>query len=110
MCATISPVQRRTKVLAVFLASLAILGWNAGAPGLATSYVDPLAKIQAQDEAYYVISGGARITVEARSEIEFSADEEGRVEYARHGPRTRQPVRGRKHGPRRAWTCRWSSA
>ena len=29
------------------------MGWKAGAPGLATSYVDPLAKIQAQDEAYY---------------------------------------------------------
>jgi hypothetical protein len=35
------------------LASLTILGWNAGSPGLSTTYVDPVAKIQAQDEALY---------------------------------------------------------
>ena len=35
------------------MASLIILGRNAGTPGIATAYVDPVAKIQAQDEAYY---------------------------------------------------------
>ncbi len=39
--------------LPVFLLSLIVLGWNAGSPGLATAYVDPVAKIQAQDESYY---------------------------------------------------------
>lgn len=37
----------------VFVASLTILGWNAGAPGIATAYVDPIGEIQAQDEALY---------------------------------------------------------
>ena len=46
-------MQNRAATAAVFCASLVVLGWKAGAPGLATSYVDPLAKIQAQDEAYY---------------------------------------------------------
>ena len=53
MCGTISRVPRRTAISIVFLAGLAILGWNAGGPGIATAYVDPLARIQAQDEAYY---------------------------------------------------------
>jgi hypothetical protein len=46
-------VQRNIAAAAVFLGSLAILGTGAGAPGLATSWVDPVAKIQAQDEAVY---------------------------------------------------------
>lgn len=46
-------MQSRSATAAVFFASLILLGWNAGGPGIATSYVDPLAKIQAQDEAYY---------------------------------------------------------
>lgn len=33
--------------------SAVLLGWNAWAPGIATAYVDPIAKIQAQDEALY---------------------------------------------------------
>jgi hypothetical protein len=51
--ATISPVQHRAAISGVFLMSLVALGWNAGTPGLATAYVDPIAKIQAQDESYY---------------------------------------------------------
>src|SRR5579862_1598239 len=38
---------------AIFLASLLVLAWGASAPGIATAYVDPLAHIQAQDEALY---------------------------------------------------------
>jgi MFS family permease len=53
MYATISPVRRRAAISGVFLISLTVLGWNAGSPGIATAYVDPVAKIQAQDEAYY---------------------------------------------------------
>ncbi len=53
MCATISPVQRRWMILGVFLASLVILGWNAAAPGVASAYVDPVGKVQDQDEALY---------------------------------------------------------
>ncbi len=52
MCATISPVLRGSVVL-VFLAALAVLGWDAAKPGIATAYVDPIEKIQAQDEGYY---------------------------------------------------------
>jgi hypothetical protein len=37
----------------VFLASLVVLALGAGRAGIATNYVDPLAKIQAQDEAVY---------------------------------------------------------
>ena len=39
--------------MCVFLASLAIISAGAGSPGLATAWVDPVAKIQAQDEAVY---------------------------------------------------------
>lgn len=39
--------------VAVFLGSLGILGFQAATPDIATSYVDPVAKIQAQDEAVY---------------------------------------------------------
>ncbi len=41
---------------AVFLASLIFLGWGAAAPAIATAYVDPVARIQAQDEALYAAS------------------------------------------------------
>ncbi len=40
-------------VVAVFLGALVILAWNAAAPGVASAYVDPVAKIQDQDEALY---------------------------------------------------------
>jgi 4-amino-4-deoxy-L-arabinose transferase-like glycosyltransferase len=46
-------VQHRAAISGVFLISWVALGWNAGSPGLATAYVDPIAKIQAQDESYY---------------------------------------------------------
>lgn len=52
MCATISPVLRGSTIF-VFLAAVAVLGWDAGKPGIATAYVDPIVKIQAQDEGYY---------------------------------------------------------
>ena len=52
MCATISPVLRGSVVL-VFVAAVAVLGWNAAKPGISTAYVDPIEKIQAQDEGYY---------------------------------------------------------
>ena len=45
--------KRRAIIASVFLASLLSLGWNAAAPGVASSYVDPVAKIQDQDEALY---------------------------------------------------------
>lgn len=51
--ATISPVRRRAAISGVFFVSLAVLGWNAESPGISTAYVDPVAKIQAQDEALY---------------------------------------------------------
>ena len=41
---------------AVFFASLLILSWRAATPGMATAYVDPVAHIQAQDEAVYASS------------------------------------------------------
>ena len=48
-----SHVQRNIAAAAVFLGSLAILATGAGSSGLATAWVDPVAKIQAQDEAVY---------------------------------------------------------
>ena len=33
-----------------------VLGWGAGAAGIATAYVDPVAKIPAQDEGLYAAS------------------------------------------------------
>lgn len=47
------PPLRWLAVLGVFTGSLMVLSWNAGGPGIATAYVDPVAKIQAQDEAFY---------------------------------------------------------
>jgi 4-amino-4-deoxy-L-arabinose transferase-like glycosyltransferase len=46
-------MQRRVATFGVFLAALLVLGWRASIPGIATGYVDPVAKIQAQDEAVY---------------------------------------------------------
>jgi len=51
--ATNSLPRHRGAISAVFLIAVVTLGWNAGAPGLATAYVDPVAKIQAQDESLY---------------------------------------------------------
>lgn len=50
-------------IAAVFCVSLVVLAWGAGKPGLATSYVDPVAKIQAQDEAVY---GSTSLTMAAK--------------------------------------------
>ncbi len=46
-------MQQRALTAAVFLASLVVLGWKAGSSGVASAYVDPVAKVQAQDEALY---------------------------------------------------------
>ncbi len=46
-------VHNRATIAIVFVASLAVLGWNAATPGIASAYVDPVAKIQDQDEALY---------------------------------------------------------
>ena len=46
-------MRGRLEVAVVFCAALMALGWRAGVPGIATAYVDPVAKIQAQDEAVY---------------------------------------------------------
>src|SRR6516164_1515397 len=51
--ATISRMPRRLALFSVFLTSLVALGWGVGVPGIATGYVDPVARIQAQDEAVY---------------------------------------------------------
>ena len=50
---TISRMPRRLALFSVFLTSLVALGWGVGVPGIATGYVDPVARIQAQDEAVY---------------------------------------------------------
>jgi hypothetical protein len=49
-------VDAKTPIAAVFCASLLLLGYGAGRAGIATAYVDPVAKIQAQDEATYAAS------------------------------------------------------
>lgn len=46
-------MRERVDAAVVFCASLLVLGWGAGKPGLATAYVDPVARIPAQDEAVY---------------------------------------------------------
>src|SRR5262249_25582858 len=46
-------MRRGAVLVCVFAGSLIVLGWGAATPGIATSYVDPIAKIQAQDEAFY---------------------------------------------------------
>jgi 4-amino-4-deoxy-L-arabinose transferase-like glycosyltransferase len=46
-------MPRQIATFGVFLAALLMLGWRASIPGIATGYVDPVAKIQAQDEAVY---------------------------------------------------------
>ena len=46
-------MQHRLAISGVFLIGATVLGWNAWSPGLATAYVDPVARIQAQDESLY---------------------------------------------------------
>ena len=46
-------MPRQIATFGVFLAALLMLGWRASIPGIATGYVDSVAKIQAQDEAVY---------------------------------------------------------
>ncbi len=48
--------REKTWTALVFAASLLTLGWNAGAPGFATAYVDPIAPMPAQDESVYASS------------------------------------------------------
>lgn len=45
--------MRRGAVFAVFLCCLLLLGWKSGNPAIATGYIDPVAGIQAQDEAIF---------------------------------------------------------
>jgi hypothetical protein len=49
-------MRAKLLTIAVFALSFLLLGWNAGEPSLATSYVDPVGKIVAQDEALYAAS------------------------------------------------------
>ncbi len=44
---------RALESLVVFSLALTVLGWHVGAAGMGTSFVDPLAKVSAQDEAVY---------------------------------------------------------
>jgi 4-amino-4-deoxy-L-arabinose transferase-like glycosyltransferase len=46
-------LRRRSTLAAVFFISLIIFGYNLGGPGLAETYIDPVARIPAQDEAVY---------------------------------------------------------
>ncbi|MGH9557672.1 MAG: ArnT family glycosyltransferase [Bryobacteraceae bacterium] len=46
-------MRQHRERFAVFTFTLILLIWGAGAPGFATSYVDPIGKIPAQDEAVY---------------------------------------------------------
>ncbi len=46
-------MRRLAAIFGVFAGSLMVLSWNAGVLGIATGYVDPLAKVHAQDESYY---------------------------------------------------------
>jgi 4-amino-4-deoxy-L-arabinose transferase-like glycosyltransferase len=46
-------MQRGFVVVVVFCAGMLVLGWDAGQAGMATTYVDPVSKIVAQDEAVY---------------------------------------------------------
>jgi hypothetical protein len=51
--ATIALPRHRAAISGVFLTAVVTLGWNAGSPGLSTAYVDPVARIPAQDESLY---------------------------------------------------------
>jgi hypothetical protein len=50
-----APISSRGRgvALAVFLLAFVYLAWGAAAPGLATAWVDPVSRIQAQDETVY---------------------------------------------------------
>jgi hypothetical protein len=73
-------LTRFAPTILVFAASLTLLAWNAGAPGIATSYVDPVGRIPAQDEAVY----GA-------SSLEMA---QAKPETARAGPESARDGRG----------------
>lgn len=49
-------MSRAALNLAVFLAGLCVLLWRAGDAAIATAWIDPVARIQAQDEAIYAYS------------------------------------------------------
>jgi hypothetical protein len=49
----VSQLAKLVAILYVFAGSLALLCWSAGDAAIATSYVDPVAKLPAQDEATY---------------------------------------------------------
>jgi 4-amino-4-deoxy-L-arabinose transferase-like glycosyltransferase len=49
-------VPRPVYGLVVFLASLGLLLWKAGDAAIATAWIDPVANVQAQDEAVYAYS------------------------------------------------------
>src|ERR1700681_3962314 len=49
-------MRKGVEVVGVFCVALLVLGWSAGAAGIATAYVDPVAKIPAQDEGLYAAS------------------------------------------------------
>jgi 4-amino-4-deoxy-L-arabinose transferase-like glycosyltransferase len=46
-------MPKRVQAAAVFLLAFLVLSWRAGGPGYSTAYVDPVGKIQAQDETVY---------------------------------------------------------
>lgn len=78
----------------VFAGSLLVLAWNAGAPGIATAYVDPVGKIPAQDEAVY----GASSLEMARAKPEIAQAKldtiHTKLETARAGPESARDGRG----------------
>ena len=49
-------LHRLLPAAAVFAISLVVLGYRVGAPGIATNLVDPLLRLQSQDEAVYAHS------------------------------------------------------
>jgi hypothetical protein len=61
-------MQRGRAIGGVFLASGLILAWNTGAAGPATAWVDPVAKIQAQDEAVYAATSREMALGQAHSD------------------------------------------
>jgi len=53
VCDNLTVRQRWRAVASVFFASLVLLSATAARPGVATAFVDPISRIQAQDEALY---------------------------------------------------------
>jgi 4-amino-4-deoxy-L-arabinose transferase-like glycosyltransferase len=53
LCDNLTVPQHWRAVAAVFFASLVVLSATAARPGVATAFVDPVSRIQAQDEALY---------------------------------------------------------